>query len=95
MLLMCEMFLLAPVPHAYDVFSPAGDALRNEREEKASLQSVTSVLKSRIANMAATREAHNKQLSSQIDKLRSQLDKSKKVQHESQHQVRSSKSILE
>jgi hypothetical protein len=70
------------------VFSFAGDALRNEREEKASLQSVTSSLKSRITNMAVTREAHNKQLSSQIDKLRSQLDKSKKVQHESQHQVR-------
>jgi hypothetical protein len=76
------------------MFFLAGDALRHEREEKVTLQCVTSSLKARITNMAATREAHNKQLSSQINKLRSQLDKSKKVQHESQHQVRSSTTNL-
>lgn len=70
-----------------DVLSPAGDALKSERQEKAGLQAAAVSLKSRIANMAATREAHNKQLTGQIDKLRAQLDKSKKVQHESQHQV--------
>jgi chromosome segregation ATPase len=44
-------------------------------------------LQDRIANMAATREAGNKQLSGQIQKLRQQLDKSKRLQHESQAQV--------
>jgi hypothetical protein len=37
--------------------------------------------------MAATREANNQQLSGQISKLRAQLDKSKKLQNESQSQV--------
>jgi len=48
---------------------------------------VTAGLQQRIHNMAATREAGNKLLSSQIDKLRCQLDKSKKLQHQSQAQV--------
>lgn len=65
----------------------AGDALKSEQEAKAGLQAVTSSLRSRIANMAATREAHNQQLSGQINKLRAQLDKSKKMQGESQSQV--------
>jgi hypothetical protein len=65
----------------------AGDALEVEQEEKKRLQLAAMSLQDRIANMAATREAGNKQLSGQIQKLRQQLDKSKRLQHESQAQV--------
>lgn len=65
-----------------------GDALQAEREEKRALLANTSSLRTRITNMAATREASNKQLTSQLERLRQQLDRSKQVQHESQTQVR-------
>lgn len=72
-----------------------GDALQAEREEKHALQAKSTSLRTRIANMAATREAGNKQLTSQIQKLRQQLDRSKQVQHQSQTQVRPSTMMVE
>ncbi len=66
----------------------AGDALEAEREEKRRLQAKSTSLKTRIANMAATREAGNKQLTSRIEELRQQLDRSKQASHESLAQVR-------
>lgn len=65
----------------------AGDALQNERARTKRLESTTAELQQRISNMASVRELSNKHLSSQLDRLRSQLEASKRRQQESAAQV--------
>lgn len=77
----------ARVPAPPAEITRTGDALLSERERAKVTEGTTAALQQRVHNMAATSEEGNRQLTGQINKLRQQLDKTRRVQLDSHQQV--------